>query len=245
MKTIEEMKSFPAARKNCRPEKVEKLSEEQMKWFRDAKFGMFIHWGVYSMLGKGEWVLMNEHLDVRKYETLKDDFLAENFDAEQWAKNAKAAGMKYMVLTTRHHDGFCLFDSKCSDFTAMKGATMSTLYTAQTKAELERVLGIMKPYIDECVCYDVVYSPKFGYLLIDLPGHDTIDDAEVVPLDDAATLLHKLFINLAYDFMEKNGHCTDYIEATDLEKYALRIWMKKYIDQLPEYRYILDNILRQ
>lgn len=122
MKTIEEMKSFPAARKNYRPEKVEKLSEEQMKWFRDAKFGMFIHWGVYSMLGKGEWVLMNEHLDVRKYETLKDDFLAENFDAEQWAKNAKAAGMKYMVLTTRHHDGFCLFDSKCSDFTAMKGA---------------------------------------------------------------------------------------------------------------------------
>ena len=77
MKTIEEMKSFPAARKNYRPEKVEKLSEEQMKWFRDAKFGMFIHWGVYSMLGKGEWVLMNEHLDVRKYETLKDDFLAE------------------------------------------------------------------------------------------------------------------------------------------------------------------------
>ena len=75
-------------------------------------------WHVYS-LGKGEWVLMNEHLDVRKYETLKDDFLAENFDAEQWAKNAKAAGMKYMVLTTRHHDGFCLFDSKCSDFTAM------------------------------------------------------------------------------------------------------------------------------
>lgn len=109
-------------KKKLQTGKVEKLSEEQMKWFRDAKFGMFIHWGVYSMLGKGEWVLMNEHLDVRKYETLKDDFLAENFDAEQWAKNAKAAGMKYMVLTTRHHDGFCLFDSKCSDFTAMKGA---------------------------------------------------------------------------------------------------------------------------
>ena len=54
MKTIEEMKSFPAARKNYRPEKVEKLSEEQMKWFRDAKFGMFIHWGLYSELG-GVW----------------------------------------------------------------------------------------------------------------------------------------------------------------------------------------------
>ena len=55
------------------------------------------------MLGKGEWVLMNEHLDVRKYETLKDDFLAENFDAEQWAKNAKAAGMKSIVFTSKHH----------------------------------------------------------------------------------------------------------------------------------------------
>lgn len=64
-------------KKKLQTGKVEKLSEEQMKWFRDAKFGMFIHWGVYSMLGKGEWVLMNEHLDVRKYETLKDDFLAE------------------------------------------------------------------------------------------------------------------------------------------------------------------------
>ncbi len=122
MKTTEEMKSFQKARETYRPETVKKLSEEQMQWFRDAKFGMFIHWGVYSMLEKGEWVLMNERLDVRKYETLKDDFTAENFDAQEWAKNAKAAGMKYMVLTTRHHDGFCLFDSKCSDFTAMKGA---------------------------------------------------------------------------------------------------------------------------
>ena len=83
---------------------------------------------------------------------------------------------------------------------------MPTLYTAQTKAELERVLGIMKPYIDECVCYDVVYSPKFGYLLIDLPGHDTIDDAEVVPLDDAATLLHKLFIKFSYFCHVKREH---------------------------------------
>ena len=88
--TIEEMKSFRRQEK-ITDRKGRKTVGRQMKWFRDAKFGMFIHWGVYSMLGKGEWVLMNEHLDVRKYETLKDDFLAE-FDAEQWAKNAKAAG---------------------------------------------------------------------------------------------------------------------------------------------------------
>lgn len=122
MKTIEEMKSFQNARKNYVPEKVERLSEEQMKWFRDAKFGMFIHWGVYSMLGKGEWVLWNERLDVREYEKLKEDFTAEAFNAKEWARTAKEAGMKYMVLTTRHHDGFCLFDSKCSEFTAPKSA---------------------------------------------------------------------------------------------------------------------------
>ena len=91
MKTIEEMKSFQNARKNYVPEKVERLSEKQMKWFRDAKFGMFIHWGVYSMLRKGEWVLWNERLDVREYEKLKEDFTAEAFNAKEWARTAKEA----------------------------------------------------------------------------------------------------------------------------------------------------------
>lgn len=122
---------------------------------------------------------------------------------------------------------------------------MSELYTAEIKNELERVLRIMKPYIDECICLDVVYSPKFGYLLIDLPGADTIDDANIVPLDKASTLLHELFTNLAYDFMQEKGHCVDYNEATELEKDALRVWMKKYVDQLPEYQYILDKLLSQ
>ena len=74
------------------------------------------------MLGKGEWVLFNERLDVKEYEKLADDFKAEKFDARAWAKAAKDAGMKYMVLTTRHHDGFCLFDSKTSDFKATNSA---------------------------------------------------------------------------------------------------------------------------
>ena len=65
MKTIEELKSLEAAQKNYVPEKVEKLSEKDMQWFRDAKFGMFIHWGLYSLLEKGEWVLFNERLDMK------------------------------------------------------------------------------------------------------------------------------------------------------------------------------------
>lgn len=113
------MKSLDQARESYVPEKVEPLAAEEMQWFRDAKFGMFIHWGLYSMLGRGEWVLFNERLDVKKYEALAKDFTAPRFDARAWARAAKAAGMKYMVLTTRHHDGFCLFDSKASSFTAM------------------------------------------------------------------------------------------------------------------------------
>ena len=122
MKTIREMQTIDRVRESYVPEEVQPLSEAQMRWFREAKFGMFIHWGLYSMLGKGEWVLFNEKLNVREYEALKEDFAAPAFDARAWAKAAKAAGMRYMVLTTRHHDGFCLFDTKTTDFNAMQSA---------------------------------------------------------------------------------------------------------------------------
>lgn len=122
MKSIDEMKTLDRVRENYVPEKVERLSEEEMQWFRDAKFGMFIHWGLYSLLGKGEWVLLTEKLNVKEYEKLAGDFSALEFNAKEWAHTAKAAGMKYMVLTTRHHDGFCLFDSKASSFNSMNAA---------------------------------------------------------------------------------------------------------------------------
>lgn len=122
MKTAEEMKSMEEAQKNYVPEKVTPLEERDMQWFRDAKFGMFIHWGLYSLLGKGEWVMFNERLNTREYAALTEDFSVPEYDPKAWAKTAKAAGMKYMVLTTRHHDGFCLFDSKISAFNAVNSA---------------------------------------------------------------------------------------------------------------------------
>lgn len=122
MKRIEEMKTLDRVRERYVPEKVKRLSEEEMQWFRDAKFGMFIHWGLYSLLGKGEWVLFDEKMDVGEYAKLADDFHAPEFNAKEWARTAKAAGMKYMVLTTRHHDGFSLFDSKASAYNSMNGA---------------------------------------------------------------------------------------------------------------------------
>ncbi len=88
-----------------------KLSEEDMAWWRNAKFGMFIHWGLYSILGRGEWVMHNEQIPAEEYAKLADEFRPRKLDANVWASVAKDAGMKYMVMVTRHHDGFALWDS--------------------------------------------------------------------------------------------------------------------------------------
>ena len=96
--------------------------EERMKWFHEARFGMFIHWGLYSILARGEWVMFCENIPADEYAPLAKKFNPKKFDADAWAALAKEAGAKYMVLTTRHHDGFCLFDSGVSDFTSVKTA---------------------------------------------------------------------------------------------------------------------------
>lgn len=98
-----------------------KLGEEDLSWWRDAKFGMFIHWGLYSVLGRGEWVMHNEKIPVDEYRKLAQEFNPHHFDAGQWVDIAKDAGMKYMVMVARHHDGFALWDSPGSymDFTSM------------------------------------------------------------------------------------------------------------------------------
>jgi alpha-L-fucosidase len=84
--------------------------------FQDAKFGMFIHWGVYSVLGDGEWVFHNRKYNVTEYNRLPALFNPQKFDAKAWVALAKAAGMKYITITSRHHDGFAMFDSKVSDW---------------------------------------------------------------------------------------------------------------------------------
>ena len=87
-----------------------------LQWFRDAKFGLFIHYGLYSLLGRHEWVMLKEKIRVKEYAKLAERFRAENFDADFITDMALDAGMKYINLTTRHHDSFCLFDSRYTDF---------------------------------------------------------------------------------------------------------------------------------
>jgi alpha-L-fucosidase len=89
---------------------------EARRWFQDAKFGMFIHWGVYSVLGDGEWVMNNKKIPVSEYEKLPPQFNPVNFNAAEWVGLAKAAGMKYITITSKHHDGFAMFNSHVSGY---------------------------------------------------------------------------------------------------------------------------------
>jgi alpha-L-fucosidase len=87
-------------------------SEANLKarqWFQDARFGLFIHWGVYSVLGDGEWVMNNRKMTVAEYEPLASRFNPTEFDAAEWVRIAKAAGMRYITITSKHHDGFAMF----------------------------------------------------------------------------------------------------------------------------------------
>ena len=93
---------------------------EAREWFKNAKFGLFIHWGVYSVLGDGEWVMQNQNISIKDYEKLPTFFNPINFNPKEWVKMAKESGMKYITITSRHHDGFSMFKTKASDYNIVK-----------------------------------------------------------------------------------------------------------------------------
>ena len=96
--------------------------DQRMAWWREATFGMFIHWGLYSIPGRGEWVMNRENIPVAEYEQLAWQFNPRHCDPRAWVRLAREAGMRYVVLTTKHHEGFCLWDSELTDFTSVKTA---------------------------------------------------------------------------------------------------------------------------
>ncbi len=89
---------------------------ERTRWFLSDRFGMFIHWGLYAIPARGEWIKSIEQISDEDYQPYFDEFNPTNFQPKVWAKIAKQAGMKYAVLTAKHHDGFCLFDSQLTDY---------------------------------------------------------------------------------------------------------------------------------
>lgn len=90
--------------------------EQRIEWYKQARFGMFIHWGLYAIPARGEWIRNVERISVEDYQQFFDEFNPVDYDPKAWAKAAKYAGMKYAVLTAKHHDGFCLFDTKLTDY---------------------------------------------------------------------------------------------------------------------------------
>ena len=88
----------------------------RMEWYLDARFGMFIHWGLYSIPARGEWLRSEEEITKEDYMKYFEEFNPSDYNPKAWARAAKEAGMKYVVLTAKHHDGFCLYDSQYTDF---------------------------------------------------------------------------------------------------------------------------------
>ncbi len=100
------------------PKETDAQKALRMQWWTDARFGMFIHWGLYALPARHEWVKNAERLTNEQYQKYFEMFNPDMYDPHEWAKMAKAAGMKYVVLTAKHHEGFCLFDSKFTDYKA-------------------------------------------------------------------------------------------------------------------------------
>ncbi len=131
---------------NARIEEIRRRTD----WFMDARFGMFIHWGLYSIPARGEWVRGTEEMPTEDYLRYFDEFDPENYDPKVWARAAKNAGMGYAVMTAKHHDGFCLFDSGLTDFKATNTSAKRDLiaeYLEAFRAEGLKV-GIYYSLID-------------------------------------------------------------------------------------------------
>ncbi len=126
------------------------------EWFQDARFGLFIHWGIYSQLAHGEWVMQNQKMSLENYEQLAPLFNPTKFNAQEWVSLAKAAGMRYITITTKHHDGFAIFHTKQNRWNIVDGTPYGQ--------------DVIKQLADECHKQDIKLF--FYYSQLDWHHHD-------------------------------------------------------------------------
>lgn len=117
-----------------------------LAWFKEARFGLFMHYGLYSILGHGEWAMFHEQIPLAEYEKLKDRFRAEKFDADFITDLALAAGMKYVTITARHHEGFCLFDSQQTDYHSVNSPAKRDFIAELAEQCRKKSLGLFLYY---------------------------------------------------------------------------------------------------
>jgi len=140
------IKDIPSYLTDHREAYMENPRQANLKWFQEAKYGMFIHYGLYSQLERGEWVQLQDTIPVAEYAKLKESFTAENFDAGMICDLAIEAGMKYITITSKHHDGFCLFETEATDFQVLNSPCGRDLIGELYNACQENGLGLFLYY---------------------------------------------------------------------------------------------------
>jgi len=193
--------------------------EERLKWFHQARFGIFIHWGLYSIPARGEWVMHVERIPNDEYSKFARQFNPKKFDADTWAQLAKEAGAKYMVLTTRHHDGFCLFDSKKS---------MGNFTSVQTAAKRDFVAEYVK------ACRKAGLKVGFYYSWLDwrFPGYHDIKgnpESAKAMVKQANDQIEELMTNYGkIDILWYDGHWVPNLESDKIAEF----WNAKEVNAM-------------
>ena len=189
--------------------------EEYMKrteWFRNDRFGMFIHWGLYAIPARGEWVRSVERISKEDYQQFFDEFDPVDYDPKAWAALAKKAGMKYAVMTAKHHDGFCLFDSKYTEYKSTNtksGRDLIREYLEAFRAEGIKVglyFSIIDWYHDDFPHYGDKHHPereneKFKGVKHDLDNYLDYMHNQVRELCENYGKLDILWFDFSYDDM--------------------------------------------
>ncbi len=164
------------------------IINKRTEWFREARFGMFIHWGIYSIPGRGEWLRSHERLTIEQYEPYFKAFDPKFYNPREWAKQAKAAGMKYLVLTAKHHDGFCLFDSECTDYKATNTPAKRDL--VREFVEAVRAEGLKVGLYFSLIDWHHPDYPKYNDLIHPMRGREEYKE-EKIDFSNYLTYMHK------------------------------------------------------
>lgn len=190
---------------------------QRIAWFHQARFGMFIHYGLYSLLERGEWVMFNERMAADEYAKLAGRFAPEPGVAEEWVKLAVAAGARYAVLTTRHHDGFCLYDSKVSDFTL-----------ARTKGR-----DLVAEFTDACRKHGLKVGLYYSLLDWRFPGYfepDRYPESAKAMVDQLHAQVRELMTN--YGRVDMLWYDGGWISHGRVEKDEAEFWRSAQLNQM-------------